>query len=327
MPQVTFAHVLVLRHHSDVATSGMEETQAHRRDSDHQHTAICEKIENAQFQTVDSVVAQMDNKFLLFGETVVGDLASQIDESSLRLEETMLQSSAMISTQVERSSSMLHQIHLDTRQEQRFGFKDINNRLGEIQHLLAPGNVPLVKSVARRGKSRRHHGYDSSVKFKRGLCTCNVQQVTRFHHISGSWLEKAHEIEIVHDRSCPRWFRSKTSMSYMLDIVLFQRYRISGSIQVTKPAYSPILGFNIAPSLRFKTLVPASAPAFCILEEYFKKQQPDFSQDWADNCLQELHSVFFNGKGSPDDCITSGANLIDVSNGYDSLIIWALAVE
>lgn len=301
--------VNLLRHSSDVASTGVEATEAHRRDSATQSENITKEIHTAQEKTVSLVVSHLDTELPLLGETI----ATKIDHSTVRLEETILQTSTTVTSEVERSTSLLHHTQLEIQKEQHHHFRAFSNKLGEIERFINPEREPRVPSSPHRRKQKRHRPSTSLLKFRDTSCTCNVHKSIRFHPTSGAWFEKAHEIEHVHDRTCPQWFMSEKKTNYNVEVQLLDRFRLSGQILVKQSKYTTQWMPTITQNLRFKLFVPETAPAFSILGEYFERQERDLSEILLKDCLQDLWEVFNDSKGSPNDCIANGANLIDVS--------------
>jgi hypothetical protein len=184
--------------------------------------------------------------------------------------------------------------------------------------------LPLSGSTLLRPKNKRSPWAQGLKREVLSGCNCNPNVGrTSLNHSYGVKLfcklgfKKKSESLLVHKRSCPVWYRSQIITEWGVDI-LIHRFKIFGSFCISSSPYSSILEWKISQNLSYGAVVPISAPAFSLIDQYLRNQpKSDDGGRWAARCCYDLSDIFYRGLGSPTDSLCNGMTLIDVS-GFPS---------
>ncbi|KAK3985464.1 hypothetical protein QBC44DRAFT_156483 [Cladorrhinum sp. PSN332] len=158
-------------------------------------------------------------------------------------------------------------------------------------------------------------------------CDPNVGEVSS----PPSWLwpiGNTNKAFIIHRRSCPLWYRSQIITEVGINVgVISRSVRALGSIKIRTFPYSSIpFRWSISPNITFKAVVPYSAPAFRVVQEYFstprfQNLEEGSMESYSSSFLKDLELVFRCGLGSPHDTLGDGTTLLECMIDETALLL------
>ena len=286
------------------------------------HKQALGDIQNASAQITQSFAKELAQRLPAFENSITSSLAQRINYSTVSIDNAISQSSVAIRDDIQ-SSIMLYRKQIDALQEHKLQLKSLAHslaRLLPLQGLEEDCRILLGQNLSSGSSQRRaRRSVHSSSREDSSLCNCKPTAGIESFHPSFHWgFSKQREAYFIHDRTCPLWYTSKKDTSYRVNLLLFQRLRVFGSVQVGINPYAAISGLSITQNLSCRYVVPWDAPSFKVLQRYLSGQQRFPSFDYCiSGCVRDLRIVFRSGRGSPRDTLEDGCNLIDVSRLFD----------
>jgi hypothetical protein len=290
---------------SQLADTGFKQRAPLIEDSE-SRSLIQRKVSESSAAISQSVVTEMDQRLLALEGSLVNSLAQLIDNSRKSVEARVTSSSDQVT-----STLSMH-----TRQ-QTLDFASIFNDISEYQRQDYTEQRRLELDVFRwslpRSKKRQKQSHDL-VNQKPSGCQCNPNTGRVNRSPAYRWgIGKESELFIIHKRNCPLWYHSQVVTNYSIDIVLLQRLRIFGSLNIHRRPYASSFGWSITQNLTSRAIVPGNAPAFMLLWKYLMRPEFHDDENLIENCFVDLQAVFQSGQGSPYDMTRDGTTLIEVS--------------
>jgi hypothetical protein len=269
-------------------------------------TSVETAVSQSQVVVAQSIVAEIDRRLPLLGDSVTSSLAQQIDDCRSSIEARLaglsveIQQALKAGTREQIMTTVSILSEDEQEQEQSYG------RTDSLES-------PIIShSLARLKKKRKlYRGIAVKQTF---TCNCCPSIGRRCLHpfVRWSFGEKYEEF-LIHKRSCPLWYQSQINTKYGVDILLFRRLWISGSINIRSSPYASIFGWTISQNLTCRAVVPAHAPAFKILDKHLRMWKLQDCEPSITECLTDLRTIFQSGQGSPYDTLSGGTTLIEVS--------------
>jgi len=252
---------------------------------------LSERIEHSQ-RSIETSVSQ--------------SLAAALDHRLPVLQSSMVDSKDSIMARLENISAEIQ------------SFKEMVNSTSEDDSQLSSKEDGLTISTWRSSRpnprKKRGRGQNSTKQTPIG-CECQPRIGSmNFSPCYRRALGKDSETFFIHERTCPFWYQSEIVTKYGVDILVFQRFRISGSLNWSRSPYATIFQSSISQNLTCRAVVPWDAPVFKVVWEYLGRNRCEICVHCATSCVRDLHVVFQSGNGSPKDTRPDGTSILEVSS-------------